>query len=77
MQKFRNPTFLLVVVFVLVAGILCTAQERRQRAPWDERSPKVKRTVPDLKIYDENLNHIPLSNLYENTLMIVQWGGCT
>ena len=77
MQKLRNPIFLWVVVFVLVAGVLCTAQERRQRAPWDERSPKVKRIVPDVNIYDENLNHVPFSNFYKDTLLIVQWGGCT
>jgi hypothetical protein len=37
----------------------------------------VNKTVPDLKIYDESLNHIPFSNLYKDTLLIVQWGGCT
>jgi hypothetical protein len=77
MQKHKNSIFLWVVVFVLAAGVLCMAQERRQRPPWDERSPKVNKTVPDLKIYDENLNHIPFSNLYKDTLLIVQWGGCT
>jgi hypothetical protein len=77
MRKLKNPIFLWVVVFVLVASVLCTATQRRQRPPWDERSPKVGTAVPILNIYDENLNHIPLSNLYENTLLIVQWGGCT
>jgi len=77
MRKLRNPIFLWVVVFVLVASVLCMAQQRSQRAPWGERSPKVGATVPDIKIYDENLNNIPFSNLYKNTLLIVQWGGCT
>lgn len=77
MRKLRNPIFLWVVVFVLVASVLCTATQRRQRPPWEERSPKVGKTVPDIKIYDENLNNIPFSNFYENTLLIVQWGGCT
>jgi len=77
MRKLRNPIFLWVVVFVLVASVLCMAQQRRQRPPWDERSPKAGKIVPDIKIYDENLNNVPFSNFYKNTLLIVQWGGCT
>ena len=77
MQKLRKPLFLWVVVFVLVASVLCTATQRRQRPPGEERSPKVGKTVPDIKIYDENLNNVPFSNFYKDTLLIVQWGGCT
>ncbi len=77
MRKLRYPIFLWVIVFVLVASVLCTATQRRQRPSWEDRSPKVKQTVPNLKIYDERLNHIPFSNLYKDTLLIVQWGGCT
>ena len=77
MKKFKHPAFLWVLVFVLVVSTLCLAQQRRQRPPWEDRSPKVGKIVPDVKIYDENLNQIPFSNLYKNTLLIVQWGGCT
>lgn len=77
MRKLKTPIFLWVVVFVLMASVLCTAIQRRQRPSWKDRSPKVKETVPDLKIYDESLNHISFSNLYKDTLLIVQWGGCT
>ena len=77
MQKLKTPIFLWIVVFVLVASVLCTATQRRQRPPWEDRAPKLNETVPDLKIYDERLNHIPFSNLYKDTLLIVQWGGCT
>jgi len=54
MRTLRKSIFLWVVVFVLMAGILCTATQRTQRPPWEERSPKVNKVVPDLKIYDEN-----------------------
>lgn len=77
MRKLKTPIFLWVVVFVLVASVLCTATQRRQRPSWEDRAPKLNATVPDLKIYDERLKHIPFSNLYKDTLLIVQWGGCT
>lgn len=28
-------------------------------------------------VYDKNLNKIPLSNLYKDAILIIQWGGCT
>lgn len=77
MRKLKHPIFLWAAVFFLVASVLCMAQERRQRPPWDDRSPKVGKTVPDVNIYDENLNQVPFSNFYKDTLLIVQWGGCT
>ena len=52
-------------------------QQRRPRVPWEERSPKVGKKVPDIMIYDKDLNKIPLSNLYKDTLLVIQWGGCT
>ena len=77
MKILRQSVFLWVLVLVLLASSLCFAHERAQRASWEDRSPKVGKTVPDVKIYDEELNNIPFSNLYKNTLLIVQWGGCT
>ncbi|MGD2294367.1 MAG: hypothetical protein PVF22_00850 [Candidatus Aminicenantes bacterium] len=77
MKKSRHPVLLWVLVCVLAASTLCLALQQSQRPSWEERSPKVGATVPDVKIYDENLNPIPFSNLYKNTLLIVQWGGCT
>jgi len=76
-KRNRYPVFLWVLVLVLVLSSLCLSQQRRQRPPWEDRSPKVGKTVPDVKIYDEDLNNIPFSNLYKNSLLIVQWGGCT
>jgi hypothetical protein len=52
-------------------------QQRRPRVPWEERSPKVGKKVPDIMIYDKDLNKIPLSNLYKDSLLVIQWGGCT
>jgi hypothetical protein len=52
-------------------------QQRRPRVPFEERSPKVGKKVPDIMIYDKDLNKIPLSNLYKDSLLVIQWGGCT
>jgi len=52
-------------------------QQRRPRVPWEERSPNVGKKVPDIMIYDKDLNKIPLSNLYKDSLLVIQWGGCT
>lgn len=52
-------------------------QQRRPQVPWEERSPKVGKKIPDFMIYDKDLNKIPLSNLYKDSLLVIQWGGCT
>lgn len=52
-------------------------RKRARRKPWAERSPAIGKVVPEFQIYDMNIKKIPLSNLYKNTLLIVQWGGCT
>ncbi|MEE9503449.1 MAG: hypothetical protein V3V48_15350 [Candidatus Aminicenantaceae bacterium] len=65
-----------LVCILLVTSVLL-AQQRRDRAPWEERSPKVGKIVPDVVVYDANLNEISLSNLYKDTLLVIQWGGCT
>jgi hypothetical protein len=52
-------------------------QQRRPRVPWEERSPSVGKKIPDIMIYDKDLNKIPLSNLYKDSLLVIQWGGCT
>ena len=64
------------VCILLVTSVLL-AQQRRDRAPWEERSPKLGKIVPDVVVYDANLNEISLSNLYKDTLLVIQWGGCT
>jgi hypothetical protein len=65
-----------LVCILLVTSVLL-AQQRRDRAPWEERSPKLGKIVPDVVVYDANLNEISLSNLYKDTLLVIQWGGCT
>jgi hypothetical protein len=37
----------------------------------------VGKKVPDIMIYDRDLNKIPLSNLNKDSLLVIQWGGCT
>jgi hypothetical protein len=69
-------------VLVLIGSFLMgqqqrQRQQRRPRVPWEERSPKVGKKVPDVMIYDKDLNKIPLSNLYKDSLLVIQWGGCT
>ncbi len=62
---------------LLIVGSLGLSQQRRQRPSWNERSPTVGKKVPEVMVYDKNLNKIPLSNLYKDALLIIQWGGCT
>jgi hypothetical protein len=64
----------LVCVIVLTSGLLA---QRRDRPPWEERSPKVGKKVPSVTVYDASLNKISLANLYKDTLLVIQWGGCT
>jgi len=76
MRKPRNTIILgLILVFFLVSMFLYS--QREQRVPWEERSPKIGQKVPDVMIYDNNLNQIPFSNLYKGTYLYIQWGGCT
>ena len=63
------------VCFLFVTSALLS--QRRDRPPWEERSPKVGKKVPDVVVYDASLNKISLSNLYKDTLLVIQWGGCT
>jgi hypothetical protein len=65
----------LVCVLLLTSVLL--AQQRRDRPPWEERSPKVGEKVPDVVVYDASLKKISLANLYKDTLLVIQWGGCT
>lgn len=52
-------------------------EQEMERPPWNERSPAVGKKVPDFMVYDKDIKNIPFSNLYKDTLLIVQWGGCT
>ena len=75
----KNKKFLVLVLFLLVSvavGSILLAQQR-DRPSWEERAPKVGQKAPNVVIYDENLNEIPLNNLYKDTLLVIQWGGCT
>ena len=75
----KNKIFLvltLLLIFTVVISSLLLAQQK-ERPPWEERAPKVGNKVPEVQIYDENLNKIPFSNLYKDTLLVIQWGGCT
>ena len=65
-----------LVCVILVTSVLL-ARQRRDRPPWEERSPKVGKKVPDALVYDASLNKISLSNLYKDSLLVIQWGGCT
>ena len=77
MRKLRTYIVVGSLFLLLIVGSLGLGQQRRQRAPWNERSPAVGKKVPEVMVYDKNLNKIPLSNLYKDTLLIIQWGGCT
>ena len=78
MKKGRiSIVFLSLFLFLLIGSFLLGQQQRRQRVPWEERSPAIGKKVPDIMIYDKDLNKIPLSNLYKDTLLVIQWGGCT
>jgi len=77
MKKGRISIVIFSLFLLVLIGSFLRGQQRRQRAPWEERSPKIGKKVPDLMIYDKDLNKIPLSNLYKDSLLIIQWGGCT
>ncbi len=77
MSKLRTYIVFGSLFLLLIVGSLGLSQQRRQRVPWNERSPAVGKKVPEVMVYDKNLNKIPLSNLYKDTLLIIQWGGCT
>lgn len=75
----KNKTFLALTILlmaIVVFSYVLLAQQR-ERPSWEERAPKVGNKAPDVQIYDENLNKIPFSNLYKDTLLVIQWGGCT
>lgn len=76
MRKKYIPISIFSLLLILLVGSLLLGQ-RQKRAPWEDRSPKIGKKIPDVKIYDENLNQIPLSNLYQDTYLYIQWGGCT
>ncbi|MBA7665449.1 hypothetical protein ES703_73519 [subsurface metagenome] len=77
MKKTKTSVLFLSLFCLLLISTLILGQQRRQRAPWAERSPAVGKKVPDVMIYDKDLNQIPLSSLYKDTYLIIQWGGCT
>ncbi len=77
MRRLRTYIFVGSLFLLLIIGSLGLSQQRRQRAPWNERSPAVGKKVPEVMVYDKNLNKIPLSNLYKDAILIIQWGGCT
>ena len=75
----KSKKFLVLALFlvatVVVSSILLAQQ--RERPPWEERAPKVGKKAPEVVVYDEILSEIRLSNLYKDTLLVIQWGGCT
>ena len=77
MRKLRTYIVVGSLFLLLIVGSLGLGQQRRQRRPWSERSPAVGKKVPEVMVYDKNLNKIPLSNLYKDAILIIQWGGCT
>jgi len=77
MRKLRTYILVGSLFLLLIVGSLGLSQQRRQRLSWGERSPAVGKKVPAVMVYDKNLNKIPLSNLYKDALLIIQWGGCT
>ena len=77
MRKTKTSVLFLSVLCLLLISTLILGQQRRQRAPWEERSPAVGKKVPDIIIYDKDLNQISLSSLYKDTYLVIQWGGCT
>jgi len=77
MRKLRTYILVGSLFLLLIVGSLGLSQQKRQRPSWNERSPAVGKKVPEVMVYDKNLNKIPLSNLYKDALLIIQWGGCT
>lgn len=76
MRRLRGSYVLFLFVFVLAISLLLPGQQRK-RPPWSERSPAVGKKVPEVMVYDKDLNQIPLSSLYKDTILVIQWGGCT
>jgi len=77
MRKLKTYILVGSLFLLLLIGSLGSGQQRRQRRPWNERSPAVGKKVPEVMVYDKNLNKIPLSNLYKDAILVIQWGGCT
>jgi len=76
MKKKNTSIILFSLILLLIVSSLILGQ-RRQRVPWEERFLTVGKKVPDIMVYDRDLNKIPLSNLYKNRFLVIQWGGCT
>jgi hypothetical protein len=76
MRKKKSSFVLFSLMLLLIVSSLILGQ-RRQRVPWEERSLPVGKKIADFMVYDRDLNKIPLSNLYKNRLLVIQWGGCT
>ena len=77
MRKLRTNILVGFLFLLLIVGSLGLSQQGGKRAPWNERSPTVGKKVPEVIVYDKNLNKIPLSNLYKDAILVIQWGGCT
>ncbi|MFC2164375.1 hypothetical protein ACFLT2_05195 [Acidobacteriota bacterium] len=75
----KNRTFHVLILFLVATVVMSSVllAQQRERPSWDERAPKVGNKAPEVQIYDESLNKISLSNLYKDTLLVIQWGGCT
>ncbi len=75
----KKKTFLVLVLFLVATVVISSVllAQQGERPPWEERAPKVGKKAPDVVIYDESLNKIPFSNLHKDTLLVIQWGGCT
>lgn len=76
MRKKKTSFVLFSLMLLLIVSSLILGQ-RRKRAPWEERSLPIGKKIADFMVYDRDLNKIPLSNLYKNRLLVIQWGGCT
>lgn len=76
MKTLRTSIIFWSILVLIFMSTLLFGQ-RRKRPPWSERSPAIGKKVPDVMIYDKDLNKIPFSNLYKDTLLVIQWGGCT
>ncbi len=75
----KNARTFAVIFFILLFFVTtCTVfAQQRTRAPWKERSPAIGKKLAEIMIYDKDLNKISLNNLYKDTLLVIQWGGCT
>ena len=65
---------LLTVVFAFLLGTFLVGQGWKK---WEESSPPIGKQIPEVKIYDRDLDQVPLSNLHKGTYLYFQWGGCT